>query len=177
MADETTTPAATFTQQQVDSIVANARREAEAKFADYAELKGKVDAAEAKEREAQTALEQLSGQVTKLTDSLAERDQQALRNQVALAKKLTPEQAEFLSGKTEAELSASADKVRTTFGIKDEAPAEGDEPVQPTTTTTTTGNQPHTRRPTDGLTAGGAPVTTGAPEETSPEKLADLLGR
>lgn len=179
MADEGTTTG--FTQAQVDSMIANAVHKARQEFADYDELKVAKEAADQQAAAQKSQLEQLTGKVTDLTDALAKRDQDALRMQVATAAKLTPQQAKFLTGKTEAELQASALEVRETFGLKDEEATEGAEgaaegaagssqqqapPAQ---------QQPQTRRPQD-LAAAGGTVHTGTPDEMDPGKLADMIG-
>jgi hypothetical protein len=174
MAEETTT-AGTFTQEQVNSMVAAAVRQERQKFADYDDLKAAKEAADQQAAEQKTQLEQLTGKVTDLTDALAKRDQDALRMQVASAAKLTPQQAKFLTGKTEAELQASAQEVRETFGLKDEADeGAGDEGDQGAGTQQPQ-QQSSTRRPQE-LQAGGGTVANGAPLEMDPGKLADMIG-
>lgn len=180
---QTTSTAGTFTQEQVNSIVANAKREVEAKFADYADLKKRAEDAEAAAEAQKTELQKLQGSVDQLANDLKDERLAGIKKDVATAAKLTPAQAAYLKGSTIEELTASAAQLQADFGIKVDESTGGDGDGGQTTddggqqTSTTTTTPPATRRPVDTLTGGGTTVSTSAPDESDPAKLADMIGR
>lgn len=178
----TTAPATGFTQEQVNSMVANARRDIEAKYADYDDLKKKAQDAEAAVEAQKSDLQKLQGTVDQLATDLKDERLNGLKSTVAAAAKLSPAQAAYLKGSTQEELQASAAKLQEDFGIKpagttDDGGADGADGDQQTTTTGGDQQQQTTRRPVDQLQSAGSTVTTTAPDESDPDKLADLIGR
>lgn len=118
-------PADTFTQADVDRIVADRlKREREAtkaKYADYDELKAKAAGA--------TTLEE---RVAGIEQQAKESEARALRAEVANAKGLTPTQAKRLVGATKEELEADADELLKDLGAQtkqgNHVPREGKNP-------------------------------------------------
>ncbi|MBA9002017.1 capsid assembly scaffolding protein Gp46 family protein [Thermomonospora cellulosilytica] len=114
--DTTTTPAApaekTFTQAELDRIVAERLRREREKYADYDDLKARAQAADASKSE----LQKLAERVEAAEKRAADMEAKALRAEVAQAKGLTPAQAKRLTGTTREELEADADELLEVFG-------------------------------------------------------------
>jgi uncharacterized protein involved in type VI secretion and phage assembly len=110
-ADPTPEPDQTFTQADVDRIVADRlKRERETtrtKYADYDDLKVKAGTA--------TTLEE---RVAEIERQARESESRALRAEVANAKGLTPNQAKRLVGSTREELEADADELLADIGAQ-----------------------------------------------------------
>lgn len=161
----------TFTQAEVNSILANERRKLSERFADYEQLKAKAAEADASKSD----LQKLADRVTAAETRAADAEAKQLRAEVAQAKGLTAAQAKRLSGATKEELEADADELLAAFGG-----AKGDEPKpgegQDASADTGAGNDggadevPIFGRPKERLTPGAAPDTE--PEKT-PDQLAD----
>lgn len=160
----TTTPAApvdkTFTQADVDRIVADRLRRERERFADYDDLKQRAQAADASKSD----LEKLAARVEAAEKKAADMEAKALRAEVAQAKGLTPAQARRLQGSTKEELEADADDLLASFGGpkgagKDDADTDGGD-----------AGAALFGRPKERLTPGAAPD---AEPTKTPEQLAD----
>lgn len=122
---EQPTDGQTFTQEDVNRLVAKARseerRKAGEKFADYDDLK--TQAAGAKT---------LEDRVAEIERRAVESETRALRAEVANAKGLTPSQAKRLVGATKEELEADADELLKDIGEQrgggNVVPTEGNNP-------------------------------------------------
>ena len=123
--DPTPEPEQTFTQADVDRIVAERlKREREAtkaRYADYDDLKAKADGAKT-----------LEDRVAEIERTAKESEERALRAEVANAKGLTPSQAKRLVGSTREELEADADELVKDIGAQRKnnnvSPREGTNP-------------------------------------------------
>ncbi|HTE62877.1 MAG TPA: hypothetical protein VK631_21160 [Solirubrobacteraceae bacterium] len=130
----------TFTQEQVNDLLAREKGTIQGKYADYDDLKAAATRLAEIEESKKTAEQKLTGERDALkgqTDTLA---QQNARLKVALKKGLTGDRAELadlLQGKDEKEMEAHADKLlklmggpngSTNFdgGARGDAPAAGD---------------------------------------------------
>lgn len=170
----TTTPAApvdkTFTQADVDRIVADRLRRERERFADYDDLKQRAQAADASKSD----LEKLAARVEAAEKKAADMEAKALRAEVAQAKGLTPAQARRLQGSTKEELEADADDLLASFGSpkgagKDDAGKDGGD----TDDAGKDGGDAGAAlfgRPKERLTPGAAPD---AEPTKTPEQLAD----
>ena len=127
-AEQPEKPEQTFTQADVDRIVAERlKRERETtrtKYADYDDLKA-------------TASEKatLEERVAEIERQARESEQRAIRAEIANAKGLTPSQAKRLVGSTREELEADADELLKDIGAQKKqgnvVPREGRNPQAP----------------------------------------------
>ncbi len=142
----------TFTQDDLDRIVAERLRREREKHSDYDELKAKAGRLDELEASNKSELEKLNERLT-ATDQRAQSAEQALlRANVAASKGLTPAQAKRLAGVTQEELEADADELLETFKAPRSDPSQ---------------------RPRPNLRAGADP--TEPVEETDPVKLASAV--
>jgi len=114
----------TFTQDQVNDLLAREKGKITAKFADYGDLKAKAGELDQLKSASQTDTERLTGQVTKLTGANDSLKGENMRLKVALRKGLVGDKAvlaDRLTGKNEAEMEADADELLKLFG----GPASG----------------------------------------------------
>ena len=132
--------AKTFTQEELNSILAEDRRKNEAKYADYAELQKKAkqfdDVEAANKSEMQKALDRAAAAEKRAADfeaaDKARQEKEAHAEQVktwvaAAAKKHgVPENA--IKGDTEAEIKAHAETLASLLPRKGHVPSEGDRP-------------------------------------------------
>ncbi len=99
-----------FTQEDVNRLLADDRRKTQARYADYDQLKTKASEfdklADAQKTEAQKAAEALTAAETRATAA----ERRALLLEVATEKGLTAAQAKRLVGSTREELLADADE-------------------------------------------------------------------
>jgi hypothetical protein len=109
----------TFTQEQVNDLIAREKGKFQSKYGDYDELKAKAAKLAELENASKSDLERLTGERDTLkgqTNTLTAENQ---RLKVALKKGLVGDKAvlaERLTGSTEAELEADADKLLELFG-------------------------------------------------------------
>lgn len=152
----------TFTQGDLDRIVADRLKREAAKYSDYDDLKAKaVKFAELEEKD--------KTETQKLTDanrSLEERARKAeidlCRYRVAMRKGLTETQARRLVGASEEELETDADDLVAAFA--NTSPTDPEPPAVPAGS-----------RPKEKLRPGTVPDAE--PEETDPAKLAATIPR
>lgn len=144
----------TFTQAELDRIIADRLKREASKYADYDELKAKADKFDEHEAANKSEVDKLREQVETLTKSQTAAEAKALRAEVAMAKGLTDAQAKRLSGSTREELEADADELVEMFK------GQGNNP-------------PPSNRPKPNLAGGSDP--TEVPEETDPKKLAESV--
>jgi hypothetical protein len=155
----------TFTQADVDRIVADRLKREREKFADYDQLKAKAAEADSSKSD----LQKLADRVTAAEKRAADAEAKQLRAEVAQTKGLSAAQAKRLTGTSREELEADADELLEAFGGSkktDPKPADGDSEDGGT----------------DGQDAGavlfGRPkerLTPGAAPDAEPEKDADQL--
>lgn len=131
---ETTTPPTgeegkTLTQADIDRIVEDRLKRERAKFADYSDLKAKAEKLEELEASQQSEVEKLANRIAEAEKARDVAVSEALRLRVTSAKGLTPEQAEFLTGSTQEEIEAQADKLLAAFGGA--GGTEGETPATP----------------------------------------------
>ena len=117
--------AKTFTQDEVNALVGQARteerRKVTAKYADYDDLKARAEAGRT-----------LEDRVAEIERQARDSEARALRAEVANAKGLTPSQAKRLIGATREELESDADELLRDIGDRKKqgnvAPGEGGNP-------------------------------------------------
>ena len=103
-------PQSSFTQADVDRIVADRLTRERGKYADYDQVKTKAAEFD-KLAEAQKTAEQRSAEALTAAEKRAQAaERQALLLEVAVDKGLTPKQAKRLAGNTREELQADADE-------------------------------------------------------------------
>lgn len=113
----------TFTQAEVDRIVAERLKREREKYADYDQLKAKAAEADSSKSD----LQRLADRVEAAEKRAADAEAKQLRAEVAQAKGLTAAQAKRLTGSTKEELEADADDLLEAFGAKkDTDPGEDD---------------------------------------------------
>lgn len=104
--------AKTFTQEEVNALLAKQKRE---QFGDYSDLKTKAKAFDDLENQAKSEQQRAAEALTNAEKRAAEAEATALRFQVAAEKGLTPAQAKRLVGSTREELEADAAELAETF--------------------------------------------------------------
>lgn len=130
MSDEIGTPPPvqegprSFTQQEVNALMADERRKIAARYADYDDLKAariKLDEVElTREREqtsAKSATEAAEKRAAEAEAARKSAESTVLRYQIAAEGNLTPAQAKWLSGDSEDEIRKSLKAMRETFGL------------------------------------------------------------
>lgn len=130
----------TFTQADLDRIVADRLTRERSKFADYDELKSKAGKFDELDEKSKSEVEKAGERAAAAEQKAAAAEQETLRLRVAAAKGLGPDHLEFLTGSTQEELEARADKL---LAFK---PAEGG------------GASPVPGKPTADLKGGGDPT-------------------
>jgi transcriptional regulator len=119
MAEETATAApeatesapaetTTFTQDQVNALIAKEKGKIQSKFADYSDLKSKAAKLEEIEAANATELEKAQKKAAELEAKLAETSAAALRQKVAMEKELPAKLVPFLTGTDEETLAEQA---------------------------------------------------------------------
>jgi hypothetical protein len=164
MPEPTTPPAPTpdegrtFTQADVDKIVADRIARERAKFSDYDDLKtkaGRLDELEtASKSEAEKAAQRAADAEKKWQDAEA----RALRLEVATSKGLSAAQAKRLTGSSREELEADADELLDTF----KPPTEEPKPAPPA------------GAPREALRPGAAPVEPAPTKEELRKAIAEI---
>ena len=116
----------TFTQEEVNSFIARERRETEARFSDYEDLKAKAARLDEIEEAGKTELERTSEALAAATAELeqlrAERERAELTAQVARDTGLPPDVVASLNGADADALRAQAESIVTTMGAQKGAP-------------------------------------------------------
>lgn len=122
MADDPTPPAddkgdegKTFTQADLDRIVAERLTREKSKYADYDELKAKASKLDEQEAANKSDIEKATAAATEAAKRAEEAELRALRLEVAGDKGLSPSQAKRLVGTTREELEADADELLADF--------------------------------------------------------------
>lgn len=98
----------TFTQDQLNTFLADQKRKLQASFADYDDVKAKAAKFDEVEQANKTELQKLQEELAKTEERAAQAEQQALRADVARTKGVP---ASSLTGTTKEELEASADEL------------------------------------------------------------------
>lgn len=161
----TTTPSGaekTFTQADVERIIADRLKRERDKYADYDDLKAKAAEADTSKSD----LQKLTDRVAAAEKRAADAEAKQLRAEVAQAKGLSAAQAKRLTGTSKEELEADADELLEAFGggkKDDPKPDEGDKSGDDEAPS-------FFGRPKERLTPGAAPDRE--PEKT-PDQLAD----
>jgi len=166
VSEKETTPesgARTFTQEDVDRIVAERLRREREKYADYDDLKAKAAAADASKSELQKLAERLAAAEKRMQEA----EVKALRAEVAAAKGVP---ADLLHGSTKEELEAYADRlVQFRGGTQTAEAATKDGNGQDGTGVD---ERKVSGRPKEKLTAGAVPAAGG---DKSPAELAEQI--
>lgn len=113
-APEGETTVKTFTQEEVNRVVADRLTRERAKFADYDELKAAAKTAEGDK----SALQKMQEQLDKMEKRATAAEADAVRSSVAAELGLTAKQARRLSGATRDELLADGREMIEDLGIK-----------------------------------------------------------
>lgn len=170
----------TFTQADVDRIVADRLGRERAKYADYDELKDAAQRLKDAEDADKTEVQRLTERLTAAEKRASDAEGVALRTEVAQGKGLTPAQSRWLQGATREELEAAADELLEAFaGQKPTAAAETTEGATGDGTDTRPGaagtdRMPPAGRPKEKLTPGAVPPATG---DKTPAELAEQILR
>lgn len=164
MSDETTPEqgARTFTQEDVDRIVAERLRREREKYADYDDLKARAAAADASKSE----LQQLAERLAATEKRMQEAEIKALRAEVAAGKGVP---VDLLRGSTKEELEAWADKL-IEFRGGSTVGAEADSGSQDTPAAA--GEPMVSGRPKERFIAGAVPAASG---EGDPADIAEQI--
>lgn len=117
----------TFTQADVDRIVAERVQRERAKFSDYDDLKEKAKRLKEAEGQEKSESEKLKEQVSQLQQERDQAKTESLRSTIASEKGLTAKQARRLSGSSRDELESDADDLLDTFGAKKDDSNSGEE--------------------------------------------------
>lgn len=154
----------TFTQTELDRIVADRLKREREKFADYNDLKAKAEAADSSKSE----LAKLADRVAAAEKRAADAEAKQMRAEVAQAKGLSAAQAKRLAGSTKEELEADADELLEAFGGAKKA--EGDDKSK-------NGDEGEEEKDAGSVLFGRPKekLTPGAAPDKEPEKSADEL--
>ena len=106
----------TFTQQQVNDLLARQKGDVQRRYSDYDDLKQKALELEEIEEAKRSDLERLTNERDSLKESLTPLQTENLRLRVALEKKLPGDLIDRLKGGTEEEMQADADKLLELIG-------------------------------------------------------------
>lgn len=136
----------TFTQADLDRILADRLKRESAKYADYDDLKAKAEKFAELEDKDKSEAAKLADKLTKAESKAAEAEAKALRFEVAADKGIP---ATLLTGLTREEMESNADALIAFKG--DEAAADGD------------GDEPQ-RRPQERLKPGATPSSEPDPD-------------
>jgi len=147
----------TFTQADIDRIVADRLKREAAKYSDYDDLKAKAARLVELEEKDKTDAQKLADSNRALEDRAKKAELDACRMRIAIRKGLTEAQVKRLVGSSEEELEADADELLEAFKAKDDQ------------------TPPAGSRPKEKLRPGAVPDAE--PEETDPAKLAASVPR
>lgn len=150
----------TFTQEDVDRVVADRLAREKSKYADYDELKAKAAKFDEKEAADKSETDKFREEIDALKATTTEQEAKALRAEVAVEKGLSAAQAKRLAGTTREELEADADEILEAF------PNAGGTPPPPPG-----------KKPQPDLKGGSNPGGTEEAVETNPAKLAENVPR
>lgn len=150
----------TFTQADVDRIVADRLKREQSKYSDYDDLKAKAARFDEAEEKTKSETQKLADASRAAEDRAKKAELDSCRMRVALRKGLTETQVKRLLGTTEEELEADADELLAAF-----KPGEAETPPPPAAG----------GRPKEKLRPGAVPDAE--PEETDPAKLAAAIPR
>jgi hypothetical protein len=109
----------TFTQDQVNDLIAREKGKLTSKYADYDSLKAKAGELDTLKTASQSDLERLTGETNTLKGQNGSLTAENMRLKVALKKGLVGDKAvlaDRLSGSNEAEMEADADELLKLFG-------------------------------------------------------------
>ena len=106
-----TADSTTFTQAQVNDLIAREKGKIQSKYGDYNELKSKADKLAEIEAASATDLEKVQKKAAQLEQEKAAAESKLLRYEVANDKSVPADVVEFLKGNTREELEASAEKL------------------------------------------------------------------
>jgi hypothetical protein len=176
----------TFTQADLDRVVADRLARERAKYADYDELKTAAQAAKG----AESTLDKMQKQLDAMEKRATAAEAESMRSSVAAELGLTPKQARRLAGATREELLADGRELIDDLGIevkpgtKQDGKKDGegtetdtdDDTEDDDKSSTSTAPARTTARPTESLKS-GARMSAPAVEETDPLKLAALVKR
>lgn len=112
----------TFTQQQVNDLVAREKGNLQRKYDDYDDLKARAAKLDEIEAANQSDLERISGERDDLQSRVEPLGVENLRLRVALDKGLDPDLIDRLQGSTKEELEQDADKLIEKFGDRQQDP-------------------------------------------------------
>lgn len=101
----------TFTQEQVNDLIAKEKGKIQSRYEGFDEFKAKAEKLDEIESQNQSELEKLTGNLTKTEEAKKAAESKLLRFEVATEKKVPAEAVDFLSGSTREELEVSADKL------------------------------------------------------------------
>jgi hypothetical protein len=144
----------TFTQADIDRIVADRLSREKNKYSDYDELKAKADKFDEKEAANKSEADRLRDENAKLQKERDENAAKALRLEVAGEKGI---KSKYVTGSSREEMEAAADEY-----LEDHPPTDGAKP-------------PPSNKPTPDLKGGSDPSEEAA--ETDPAKLAANVPR
>lgn len=159
----------TFSQEDVDRVVADRLKRERAKFSDYDDLKAKADKLAQLEDKDKNEVEKLKEQLTASEKRAEKAESNALRSEIASAKGLTAAQAKRLAGSTKEELESDADDLLEAFGSKQSS--DGDDSGKSDEDSKNKSDD-RGRRPKEKLRDGAS--NQEEPEKT-PDELADAV--
>lgn len=119
-------PGKTFTQDQVNDLLARQKGDVQRKFSDYDTLKDKASKLDEMEAASQSEVEKLTSKLAKAEERASTAEGRLVRFQVATEKKLPAELVERLQGSTPEELAADADKLLELVKPGEQPPPEFD---------------------------------------------------
>lgn len=108
---EVTETPKTFTQDQVNDLIAREKGKFQTKYSDYDNLKAAAAELEQIKEANASELEKAQGKATKAEERAQQAEAKLLRFEVAKDKEVPAEAIDFLTGSTKEELEASADKL------------------------------------------------------------------
>lgn len=115
-ATATTDAGKTFTQEQVNALLAREKGNLQRKFEGFDDLKAKADEFDKLSKANQTDLERLGGERDELKGRAESAETKLLRYEVAADKGVSPKLAKFLSGSTKEEIEEAADELLAEVG-------------------------------------------------------------
>lgn len=116
----------TFTQEQLNDLIAKEKGRIQAKYEGFDDLKAKAEKFDELEESKRSDVEKLTAERDDLRGKVTPAQEENLRLRVALEKKLDSELIDRLRGGTKEELEADADKLLERFGpVEREATFDG----------------------------------------------------
>lgn len=115
----------TFTQEQVNDLLARQKGDVQRRFSDYDELKAKAGKLDEIETANQSDLEKVTSERDTLKGELTPLQTENLRLRVALDKKLPPELIDRLKGSNKEEMESDADELLKLVGGQQTTDFEG----------------------------------------------------